>query len=385
MAEPQKLKVRIVIRAPSGNDEVADDGLLSGELDERNLDGDDEPEGWNWLAIGAALALATSVGAGSWFLWLEQRTWGPLAGDVALESGAGDSGAAEARSGDLETRAPADGAAVAETAGSEPTELQSGSDTPTVPEPEKREQVAPATAETASIAVDIDSDAIVPLPAEPGTTGEWVTPAVAEIASSEGIVAHVSVAQPPPEQFAASPGEDSAIVGNQLPSDELIDVAVADVIAEVPDTAAVAAADNETVPALAYAVPSGNRSDQDDGLEEILSEHLTRAQLSWGVYRREPTVKAGATVDVPGPGSAKIYFFTEVSGLRGQTIRHRWLYEGQTVATVRFRVGGDRWRVHSNKNLSPGKTGNWEVLVEDSNGALLGRRKFRVQTGQSDG
>ena len=132
------------------------------------------------------------------------------------------------------------------------------------------------------------------------------------------------------------------------------------------------------------ASPSGQDSPLDMS-DRVLSDAVTRAQLSNGIYQREPTDAANATVTVPGPGSRKIYYFTELRGLGGQSVRHRWIYDGQTVASLEFRVGGDRWRVYSSKNLSTRMVGEWRVVAEDADGHLISETRFQVVTDSTSG
>lgn len=63
-----------------------------------------------------------------------------------------------------------------------------------------------------------------------------------------------------------------------------------------------------------------------------------------------------------------IYFFTDLKHFQGQTITHRWEYEGKLVSEKQFTVGGASWRVYSLKKLKPDMTGKWSVVVSDNNG-----------------
>ncbi len=82
---------------------------------------------------------------------------------------------------------------------------------------------------------------------------------------------------------------------------------------------------------------------------------------------------------VIGAGQEKrLMLYTELRGLAGQTVSHRWLRNGQTVAVISFKVEGDRWRVHSTKRVTPDMAGAWQVLVVDSRGATLASQSFAV-------
>jgi hypothetical protein len=72
----------------------------------------------------------------------------------------------------------------------------------------------------------------------------------------------------------------------------------------------------------------------------------------------------------------RIFFFTELSGLEGETVMHQWEHNGEVMAVVPFEVGGSRWRVYSSKSLDPQWLGQWSVRVMDGGGNELSRDSF---------
>ena len=72
----------------------------------------------------------------------------------------------------------------------------------------------------------------------------------------------------------------------------------------------------------------------------------------------------------------RIYFFTEITGLNGHTIIHRWEYNGQVLAEVNFQVNGDRWRTWSSKNMLSSWLGKWQVSVLDEGGNVIEMSEF---------
>jgi len=99
---------------------------------------------------------------------------------------------------------------------------------------------------------------------------------------------------------------------------------------------------------------------------------VARAIFTSAVTDREP-VDQLETIDT---GTEKIFFFTELRDMQGQTIVHRWKHENEVLAEVSFDVGGPRWRVHSSKNLAASWTGNWTVEVVDSENNVLSSASF---------
>ena len=97
------------------------------------------------------------------------------------------------------------------------------------------------------------------------------------------------------------------------------------------------------------------------------SENVSRSAFTNGVENREPIDKVGQLSN----DNEKIYFFTEIKGMAGKTITHRWEHSGDVKAEVKFKVGSDRWRIWSSKNLQPHWIGEWIVTVMDDEGKTL--------------
>ena len=107
-------------------------------------------------------------------------------------------------------------------------------------------------------------------------------------------------------------------------------------------------------------------------MESASSKHVARALFTSEVQNREPT----DTITSLSNDKNKIYFYSELTGLGGQTVIHRWEYQGKTMGEVKFNVGGPRWRVWSSKTLLPQWTGEWRVSIIDGSGNKVGEGTF---------
>ncbi len=90
-------------------------------------------------------------------------------------------------------------------------------------------------------------------------------------------------------------------------------------------------------------------------------QRVARGIFSTNILDREPTDQVLILSNAVG----QVYFFTDLRHYQGQTITHRWEYEGKLVAEKTFEVGGPRWRVYSQMELDPSMTGTWTVVVSD--------------------
>ncbi len=99
-----------------------------------------------------------------------------------------------------------------------------------------------------------------------------------------------------------------------------------------------------------------NASQSDIG---IISGSVSRSAFTLAVVNREPREH----ITELSNDQFHIYFFTELKGLAGQTVIHRWSYNGQNMADIEFDIGAPRWRIWSSKVLLPDWTGQWTVAV----------------------
>jgi hypothetical protein len=102
------------------------------------------------------------------------------------------------------------------------------------------------------------------------------------------------------------------------------------------------------------------------------NDHVARAVFTSNVQGREPV----DTITSLSNDKNQIYFFSDLRGLGGQTVTHRWEYQGKPMGEVTFNVGGPRWRVWSSKTLIPHWTGEWRVSIIDGAGNTVGEASF---------
>ena len=89
---------------------------------------------------------------------------------------------------------------------------------------------------------------------------------------------------------------------------------------------------------------------------------VARSAFTSSIDNREPV----DTLQTMHAMDQKVYFFTELRDMEGQTATHRWELNGDVMAEVAFEVKGPRWRVWSSKNLQPQWVGEWKVSVLNS-------------------
>lgn len=99
---------------------------------------------------------------------------------------------------------------------------------------------------------------------------------------------------------------------------------------------------------------------------------VKRAQFCSGVAEREPMDEL-TTLAAP---AEKVFFFTELIGMAGKTVTHKWSLDGQAMGDVAISVGADRWRCYSTKTLATIMTGTWTVEVVDDAGTKLAEKTF---------
>ncbi|HQU16470.1 MAG: hypothetical protein B7Z66_05050 [Chromatiales bacterium 21-64-14] len=101
--------------------------------------------------------------------------------------------------------------------------------------------------------------------------------------------------------------------------------------------------------------------------EAAVTGRVERAQFTTAIHDREPVDAIKRLTRDTG----RVYFFTDVRGMAGGMVIHRWIHNGAVVASVPFQIKGPRWRVWSSKRLQPQWAGTWKVEVVNGAGRLL--------------
>ena len=111
-----------------------------------------------------------------------------------------------------------------------------------------------------------------------------------------------------------------------------------------------------------------------------MAAEVARATFATGIANREPSgVFTSLKNDVE-----QAFHFTELRGMAGRTITHRWEWNDQVMAEIPFEVKGQRWRVFSSKNLDPNWLGEWSVFVVDESGRILSTARFWYMRAEPD-
>ncbi len=99
----------------------------------------------------------------------------------------------------------------------------------------------------------------------------------------------------------------------------------------------------------------------------VLGGSVSRSAFTSAVVNREPVDRL-ERVDTAHP---YVYYFTDLKGMTGRKVTHRWSYRGHVVKEQTFRVGAPRWRVWSATALPPNQLGKWRVSVINDLGEVV--------------
>lgn len=111
---------------------------------------------------------------------------------------------------------------------------------------------------------------------------------------------------------------------------------------------------------------------------ETPRERYALVQFTTGIENREPIDQ----VTFVESDIRRVYFFSDLRGLAGTTVTHRWSHAGTPQAEVKFAVGGPRWRVWSSKELSQDRLGDWTVEIVTDEGETIASETFTYTAAQ---
>src|SRR5262249_27147700 len=113
--------------------------------------------------------------------------------------------------------------------------------------------------------------------------------------------------------------------------------------------------------------------------QESLRGSVARETLARGIEGGRPVRPFESQVMLDTDAPTTLYYFTDVRGMAGKTVLHRWLYRGKVISEVTMQVG-EGWlsALHSSVTVAPEMTGHWDVLVCDASGKAIEQESFEV-------
>ena len=118
-----------------------------------------------------------------------------------------------------------------------------------------------------------------------------------------------------------------------------------------------------------------------NSLCEPSTGNIARAMFTTQIDDREPIDR----VLILENKTPQLYFFSDLRHLQGQTIKHRWEYEGRVIKEKVFQVQGPRWRVYSLKKLDKSMLGRWTVVITDQDDCPLKAVIFQYVKSNGEG
>ncbi len=151
-----------------------------------------------------------------------------------------------------------------------------------------------------------------------------------------------------------------------------------DTLASATDSTATTPAPAELAPvpppAAEPQVPESMRK-----LEQALAGTVARELLTSGVRDDKPVDELREQVLVEATGEREIFYFTEVRGMPGQTLTHRWTHNNELVASYQL-ICDERWRMplYSSTRIDSQGIGHWQVELLDAAANTIEKHSFTV-------
>jgi Protein of unknown function (DUF2914) len=103
----------------------------------------------------------------------------------------------------------------------------------------------------------------------------------------------------------------------------------------------------------------------------LVHSTVIRTQFTTAIQDREPVDNL---LELNDGAAERVYCFTELTNLTDQVVTHSWVYRGEVINKVRFRVDGPHTRFWSSRLLTPDRPGSWTVVVMSATGSVLAER-----------
>jgi hypothetical protein len=109
-----------------------------------------------------------------------------------------------------------------------------------------------------------------------------------------------------------------------------------------------------------------------------INKNVLRALLTYKITNNEPVGEITLPLKISKKKSTKIYYFVELTAMKGKTVYHEWLLDGALIFRKKINISSDTWRTASRQILTYTAKHNWTVRVVDETGQIINEKHFDV-------
>jgi hypothetical protein len=110
-----------------------------------------------------------------------------------------------------------------------------------------------------------------------------------------------------------------------------------------------------------------------------INNNITRALLTFETKKNEPVGEITLPLKLSKKKSTSVYYFVELTGMKGRTVYHEWLLDGDLITRKKIKISDDdKWRTLSRQLFAYTARNNWTARVVDETGRVLNEIHFNV-------
>lgn len=113
-------------------------------------------------------------------------------------------------------------------------------------------------------------------------------------------------------------------------------------------------------------------------LDADLNKNVSRALLTYKITNDEPAEKLELPLKFSKNKPTSVYYFVELTGMKGKTIYHEWLLENELITRKKVNVSKDLWPTSSRQLFGDSTKNNWTARLVDETGQVINEIRFNV-------
>ena len=106
--------------------------------------------------------------------------------------------------------------------------------------------------------------------------------------------------------------------------------------------------------------------------------NIIRALLTFKIINNEPAGEIILPLKLSKKNSTSVYYFVELAAMKGQTVYHEWLLDGELITRKKVNISDDTWRTSSRQLFAYSNRTHWTVRLVNETGQLLNEIHFNV-------